>query len=245
MQVIGCQTHRILPGESLETILDGYLPKLVEKDIVVITSKIVSLCQNRVLEKHQVRDKRTLIEQEADAYLADDGDSLYGICLTIKNNILIPSAGIDESNANDCYILYPENIPETAAQIWHFLRARDKVRHLGVVLTDSHTSPLRRGVTGIGLGWCGFEAIRNYVGTLDLFNKPLRVSMANLVDGIAAAAVVVMGEGNEGTPLCVVKDAPNVVFQTRPPSEAERAFVSIEPSRDIYAPILNKVRWLP
>lgn len=244
MHTVPYKTHTITPGERLEDILDAYLPILNEQDVVAITSKILSLCQNRVVSKQAFPDKRALIQQEAEAYLAEDQDGLYGICLTIKNGLLIPTAGIDESNANNAYILYPENMPDTLMRIWEFLKARDGIQHLGVVLTDSHTSPLRRGVTGIGLGWCGFEAIRNYIGTPDLFGRPLRVSTANVLDGLAAAAVLVMGEGNEQTPLCVMKNVPNMVFQTRPPTPEERAFVSIPLEEDIYAPILSRVDWL-
>jgi len=105
LHVCGIKTHRIEPGESLEAILDRYLPSLEEKAIVAITSKIVSLCQNRVIPKNKVQDKLSLVKQEADAYLAEAQP--HGIYLTIKNHIVIPTAGIDESNVEDGYVLYP------------------------------------------------------------------------------------------------------------------------------------------
>lgn len=59
-----------------------------------------------------------MIKQSADAYLCvQEKDNPYGIQLTIKNNILIPSAGIDESNGNDCYILYPEDVQKSTVAI--------------------------------------------------------------------------------------------------------------------------------
>jgi putative folate metabolism gamma-glutamate ligase len=245
MQVRAVKTHRISPDESLEAILDKYLPQLSERSVVVITSKIVSLCQNRVIAKDRVPDKKALVQQEADAYLDEyESHQRYGIYLTLKNKILIPTAGIDESNADDSYILYPEHIPETVNQIWYYLRGRDGLTELGVVLSDSHTTPLRRGVTGIGLGWCGFFPLHNYIGQPDLFNKPLRVSISNLLDGIASAAVLVMGEGNEQTPLCVMEGFPKMQFQDRPPTTEELAMITIEPSQDIYEPILRHCQWV-
>ncbi|HSW70739.1 MAG TPA: coenzyme F420-0:L-glutamate ligase [Gammaproteobacteria bacterium] len=242
LHVRGIKTHRIVPGESFEAILDRYLPLLKEKTIVAITSKIVSLCQNQVIPKSQVPDKQALVQQEADAYL--DEEQPHGIYLTIKNHIIIPTAGIDESNVEDAYVLYPKDIPGTTASIWDYLRKRDGVSELGVVLTDSHTTPFRRGITGIALGWCGFLPLHDYVGKPDLYGKPLRVSMANLVDGIASAAVLIMGEGNEQTPLCVLDGMHNIHFQDRPPTQEELDSVSIALEDDIYAPLLRHKRWL-
>jgi putative folate metabolism gamma-glutamate ligase len=245
MQVRSIKTHRILSGESLKAILDKYLPRLAERSVVVVTSKIVSLCQNRVIAKNKVPDKKVLVQKEADAYLdEDESHQRYGIYLTLKNKILIPTAGIDESNANDAYILYPKDIPQTVNQIWDYLRERDGLTELGVVLSDSHTTPLRRGVTGIGLGWCGFFPLHNYIGQPDLFNKTLRVTMSNLLDGIASAAVLVMGEGNEQTPLCVMEGFSKMQFQDRPPTAEELALITIEPDQDIYEPILKHCKWV-
>jgi putative folate metabolism gamma-glutamate ligase len=245
LQVRAIKTHRISCGESIEAILDRHLPCLSERSVVVVTSKIVSLCQNRVIAKDQVPDKKALVRQEADAYLdEEESHQRYGIYLTLKNKILIPTAGIDESNADGCYILYPKNIPETVNQIWRYLRERHGLSELGVVLSDSHTTPLRRGVTGIGLGWCGFFPLHDYIGQPDLFDKPLRVSMSNLLDGIASAAVLVMGEGNEKTPLCVLEGFPKIVFQDRAPTVEELALITIDPDQDIYEPILRHCQWV-
>jgi putative folate metabolism gamma-glutamate ligase len=245
MRLHPIKTHRISLGESIEAVLDKYLPRLSERSVVVITSKIISVCQSRVIPKDQIRDKKALVQQEADAYLdEEESHQRYGIYLTLKNKILIPTAGIDESNAGDYYILYPENIPQTTEQIWHYLRKRDGLTELGVVLSDSHTTPLRRGVTGIGLGWCGFFPLHNYIGKPDLFNRPLKVSMSNLLDGIASAAVLVMGEGNEQTPLCLIEGLHNMAFQDRPPTEEELGLITIAPEEDIYEPILRHCQWV-
>jgi len=202
MKIKALSTHPIKPGEFILAILDQYVVSVTEKGVVAITSKIISLCQGRVVPKNSVRSKYTLVKTEADAYLRED-QSLYNAHLTIKNNILIPSAGIDESNGDGMYILYPHDIQQAAKLIWQHLCEKHQVTHLGIIITDSHTTPLRKGVTGITLGWCGFEPLYSYVGKPDIFNYPLQVTQINILDALATSAVFVMGEGSEQTPSCV------------------------------------------
>ena len=249
MEITAHHTHAIQAGESIIAILNRYLPPLMEGDIVAITSKILSLCENQVIPKAQVPNKQALIEQEADAYLMDgngnddNSQNRYGVFLTIKNGILIPSAGIDESNVNEAYLLYPRDIQGSLTQIWNFLRERDHIKQLGLILTDSHTTPLRRGTTGIGLGWCGFEALRSYIGKPDIFGRPLKVSVLNLLDSLASAAVLVMGEGAEQTPLALIRQASNILFQDQAPAQDELNAIAIPLEDDLYAPILKQASW--
>lgn len=242
MEVKAIQTHPIQPGEELEKILDRYILTLSEQTILVITSKIISICQERLLSKASI-SKEALVRQEADAIVKTDTNA-YGLYLTIKNNILIPSAGIDESNGGNDYILFPKDIQSTAITLWNYLRNKHSLEHLGILITDSHTTPLRRGVTGISLGWCGFEPLYSYVGKLDIHGKPLRVTQINILDGLAASAVLVMGEGNECTPLALIKDVPRISFLTRPPADEEEKSILIPMEEDLYAPLLMNAQWL-
>lgn len=190
------------------------------------------------------KQKEALIKQQADAWLdlsaAQKKKFPFASFLTIKNHALIPAAGIDESNgSDDFYILYPENCFQTALDIWHYLRNKHTLHHAGILITDSHTTPLRRGVTGIGLAWCGFEAVYDYRGKPDCFGRPLQISQTNTLDALAASAVYVMGEGNEQTPLAVLSDIPRLVFQDRPPSSDEKAGMAFPLEQDIYAPFFH------
>ncbi|MFI5342715.1 MAG: coenzyme F420-0:L-glutamate ligase [Chlamydiales bacterium] len=239
------KTHPITTGDSLTGLIDAYIPQLKERSIFVITSKIVSLCEGSIVEKRDVASKEALIRQSADAYLDEENESIIpsAFQLTIKNKILIPSAGIDESNGNGVFILYPKNIQQSAIAIWEYVRQRDKIQQLGVLITDSHTTPMRRGVIGIGLGWCGFKPLYNYIGKPDCFGNPLRITMANHLDALAAAAVFCMGEGNEQTPFALIADAAKIEFQSAPPTDAEIQELSIPMEEDLYAPLLKNVRW--
>lgn len=241
MQVRSIKTHKILINESLEDIIDQYIINLNEGDILAITSKIVSLCQNRVIEKSAI-SKHDLIRQEADRILYTDRNP-YDLYLTIKDNILIPSAGVDESNSNDAYILYPKNVQSVASSVWHYLRSKFSLKNLGIIITDSHTTPMRWGVTGITLGWCGFEPLYSYVDKPDIFGKPMRVTKINILDALATSAAFVMGEGDEQTPLAIICDAPKISFVSRAPNLEEEKSVVISMEADIYAPLLTSANW--
>jgi F420-0:gamma-glutamyl ligase len=169
--------------------------------------------------------------------------SRYGVYLTIKENALMPYAGIDESNSNGYYVLWPERPQQTADQIWATLRQRFGLRHAGVVLTDSRPLPLRWGVTGFAVAHSGFRALRDYRGQPDLFGRPLRMTQANLADALAAAAVLAMGEGNESTPLARITGLPAIEFQERAPSPEELANLATRREDDLYAPLLDSVPW--
>lgn len=127
---------------------------------------------------------------------------------------------------------------------WRYLREKYHLRELGILITDSHTTPLRKGVAGIALGWCGFEPLYSYVGKPDIFNHPLRVTQINILDALAASAVFVMGEGAEQTPMALTEDAPKIRFLPHPPTLEEERRVRIPLEEDIYAPLLKKADWV-
>jgi F420-0:gamma-glutamyl ligase len=168
----------------------------------------------------------------------------YGITLTITNNILIPSAGIDESNANGCYVLWPRDVQRTANQLRIHFKEKHRLHEVGVIITDSTTTPLRRGTTGISISHSGFSALNSYVDQPDIFDKPMRVTQANVGNGLASAAVVVMGEGSEQTPLAIINDTPFVAFQDRNPTNEELNALTISLDDDLYGPVLRAAPWL-
>lgn len=242
MEITAVKTKLVHPGDELDELLDSFLPLLAEGTIVAITSKIVSTCTRRIVPRQPER-LVALIQKEADAYLPEES-AVYDKHLTIKNGHIIPSAGIDESNILDAYLLYPEDAQRSAEQIWRALRQKRQLNHLGVIITDSTVTPLRAGVTGVCIGWCGFEPLHDYVGTEDLFHQTLRMTKINVLDALAAAAVFVMGEGAEQTPLAIIRDAPKIVFQTDVPTQAEKQSVCIDPDQDLFAPLLKRAQWV-
>ncbi len=225
---------------SLTAFLDRWVSALEERSILVITSKIVSLCEGSVAPKTE--DKLTLIKKEADQFLPPS-ENTYGIAMTIAHDLLIPAAGIDESNADGSYVLWPRNPQQTANDVRAYLIKRFGVKEVGVLITDSKTTPLRWGTTGVALAHSGFIGIKDFIGKPDLFGRHLEVTKVNVRDGLAASAVLVMGESNEQTPLAVVKDVPFVVFQPRDPSEEELTALHIDVDADVYGAILKRAPW--
>ena len=241
MQVIAVRTHKIQTDDLLHEVLDQYLVDLEDEDIIVITSKIISITEGRVVKK-DIIDKKTLVYQEADAVLKSD-ENFHNFYLTIKNGLLIPSSGIDESNVNNSYVLYPFNVQKTAAFLWQYLKKQYNLNKLGIVITDSHTTIMRRGVTGIALGWCGFCPFYSYIGETDIYDQKIKVTQVNILDSLATSAVFVMGEGKEQTPIAIIKQAPRVVFVNREPSKSEENMVKIDIEEDLYGPLLKAVQW--
>ena len=150
------------PQDNLYEVLDSALPELAEGDIVVVTSKIVSIHQGRcVLISEAV--KEDLVKSEAEKYLPPSCNTI-GVAITIKLNTLIPNAGIDESNGNSFFILWPKDPQKSAKAIWQFLRKKFNIKDLGVIITDSRLTPLRQGVVGYAIGYFGFNPIKDYRG---------------------------------------------------------------------------------
>jgi len=130
MRIEAIKTHKVDISDSLAAILDGYIKSVCDEDIIIITSKIISILQGRLVSKETI-DKRLLVQQEADLILKTERNP-YDLYLTIRGGILIPSAGIDESNVDGYYVLYPEDIQGTAAWIWKYIKEQHNIQKLGV-----------------------------------------------------------------------------------------------------------------
>jgi putative folate metabolism gamma-glutamate ligase len=242
MIVNAVKTDKITTDQhTLTDVLDSAISSLQERSVLVITSKIVSICEGRVV-KIGTQEKDALIRKEADLYIPPT-KSKYDITLTITRNTLIPTAGIDESNGNDYYILWPVDPYRTAKEIRAYLAKRFSLSEVGVLITDSRTSPLRWGTMGVALAYAGFDALNNYIGTPDIFGRKLKVTKANVADGLSAAAVAAMGEGDEQTPLAVITDCNFVHFKENAPSDEDLKDIAIDPSEDLYGPLIQSAPW--
>ena len=236
------KTERIEPKScTLLDLLDRSLPRLAAHSVIAITSKIVSLCEGSVVPVEGT-DMLALIRSQSDLFLPES-KSKWRINFTITNNTLIPNAGIDESNAGDVYVLWPKNAQATANMVRKYLSEKYDVESIGVIITDSTCSPLRRGVSGIALAFSGLKPLRDYVGSLDLFDRPFKVSQADIIGGLAATAVLVMGEGSESTPLALFTDVAVADFVPRDPTAEELHSLKIPLSEDLFAPFLEQIEW--
>lgn len=243
MLVTPIKTRKFLPPKDnlFSLIKESFKKiKLAEKSIFVFASKIVAISQGRCL-KISSTEKDKLIKKEADFYLERNKVPKKRIILTIKNNILISSAGIDESNARGYYILWPEKPYQAARKIYQFIKKQYKLKNFGVIIADSRTTPKRWGTLGIAIAYYGFYPLKDYRGQKDIFGRKLKITQANLVDGLAVAALFTMGEGIEQTPIAIIKNVKNIKFKEFDPTKKNP--IEIEEKIDLYYPLLNAIKW--
>ncbi len=241
MIVTPIKTELIYPEQkTLLELIDTYITDLAEGSLLVIASKIVSLCEGSVADPQKI-SKDDLIIEQSQLYL-NRSTSVYGTMITITKNSLMLAAGIDASNSAGMYVLWPKNPLSSAKSVQEHLTRKFNLTNFGVVIVDSTSKPMRIGTTGIALAHSGFSELNDYIGSKDLFGKKMEVSRANIAEGIAAAAVLAMGEGTEQTPFALIGDVPFVHFD---PNESGSSYLLPKNAYkdDIYEPFWNSVKW--
>ena len=237
MHIVAIKTEKVTPrSTTLVALLDRSLNKFPDGSILIITSKVVALCEGRFLS-HDATLKEEAIIAEADYYLPKE-HSRYGIPLTITDNAFIARAGIDASNTNGHYSLLPLDSYATARKIRQYLVKRFTVKQAGVIVVDSHSTPLRRVTLVVASGWIRFHVLNNYKNLPEIFSHHYTTHQ-NQVDGLAVTASLAMGEGNEQTPLCLITDIPFITFQASSPTPKELAIFKPPLKDDLFAPLLN------
>src|SRR3989344_703189 len=232
MRFIPVKTRKFMPPkDDLFKLLDQSLKKLKDKDIVVVTSKIVAIGQGRTVKIRSMAQKIKLIKQEADGYFPDQPHGL-----TLKDLTLVAYAGIDRSNAKNHYVLWPKNPHQEAKKIWAHLRRKYKLKNLGVIIIDSFCLQLRWGHYGISIGFWGFHPNKSYDGTKDIFGNKIILGNSNYVDALAAISGVLMGEGNEQTPLLIVRGAKFIKFTGK--NTLKEIAIPGSGRPDFYSPLL-------
>jgi F420-0:gamma-glutamyl ligase len=226
---------------SILQLIDETISEMPNKSVLAITSKVVSLCEGRVVDIAGT-DRAQLIASESEKYIPASKSKL-GLVFTIAHSTLTPNAGIDESNADGAYVLWPKDGQMTANAIRLHLQKRFNITEVGVVITDSACRPLRRGVSGVSLWHSGFVHVNDYVGQKDLFDRPFVMAVSDIAGGLAASAVLAMGEGSEQTPFAVISDVPFVHFVDRSPTKNEFDDMNLSIDDDIFEPFLNSVEW--
>ena len=231
MQIQAIKTRVFEEKEDLISFICKYVKKLPEESILVITSKVVALAEGRTVEFVNEKQKIALIKKESSFAL----ETKY-TWLTIKDGMVMASAGIDESNAMGKLILLPKDSFRSADEIRKKLKKIFKIKKLGVLITDSRIFPLRAGIVGVVLGYAGFHGVRDYRGNKDIFGRVLKMSRTDVGDSLATAAVLCMGEGKEQQPLALITDAP-IVFAEK----INKKELLINPKDDLYLPLFQSI----
>lgn len=243
MKVKAYKTKKIVSEDKLFDILDKYLPKKInEKSVVAVSSKIVAICEGRIEKIVSDEQKDALAKKEAEFYLPREYNQ-YGFMITINKGIMVASAGVDASNGNGFFVLWPKNPQKSANLLRNYLMKKYGLKHIGVIITDSKLTPLRWGVTGVAISYSGFSALKNYIGEPDIFGRIMQAEKSNIADSLASAAVIEMGEGNEQKPLAVIEDIKFVDFQKRNPTKKEIESLKISIGDDVFSSLLTSVKW--
>jgi len=194
------------PGDDLADALAAAAPWLRDGDVVVVTSKVLSKCEGRVVpapDDPDARDelRRKLIDAEAVRVLARKGKTL------ITENALglvQAAAGVDGSNVGSTELaLLPVDPDASAARLRNRLRERLGVT-VAVVITDTMGRAWRNGQTDTAIGAAGLEVLHAYAGAYDVHGNELLVTEVAVADEIAAAADLVKGKLT-GIPVAVVR----------------------------------------
>lgn len=243
MIVRAIKTRKFIPPKDDLWDLLSSIKSLEENSVVAITSKIVSIGEGCCIPA-DIISKDELAIDEADKYIPREQSPGGWILHTIKNNMLIASSGVDESNGANFYILWPKDPQKSAKLIWQFLRKKFKVNNLGVIITDSRLVPLRRGVVGVAIAYFGFKPLKDYRGKNDIFGRKFKMETSNFPDSLAATAVLVMGEGAERQPIAILEDIPDIEFTQKEfkPKSFDEAY-EIPEKEDMFYPFLSSVKW--
>lgn len=231
MKIKTIKTKVFCANDNLLEFIFKYFKKIPDKSVLVITSKIVALSEGRVVNCKDKNEKIKIIKKESEFAVK----TKY-TWLTIKDGAVMASAGVDESNADGKLILLPKNSFVSADILRKKIMHKFNLKNLGILITDSRTFPLRKGIVGVALGYAGFEGLRNYVGKKDIFGRVLKMSRTDIADSLATSAVLCMGEGREQQPLALITDAP-VVFMNK----INKKELLIDPKEDMYRPFFEKI----
>jgi len=193
------------PGDDLAAALAAAAPWLADGDVVVVTSKIVSKVEGRLVAAPvdpEARDalRRELVDAETERVLARRGKTLI---VANKLGIVQAAAGVDGSNVRrDELALLPADPDASAARLRAALLARGI--DVAVIITDTMGRCWRVGQTDAAIGSAGLTVLHRYGGAVDVEGNELHVTEVALADELAAAADLVKGKLG-GVPVAVVR----------------------------------------
>ena len=205
----------ITAGADLAALIAEAAPDLRDGDILVVTSKIVSKAEGRVVTAP--RDQA--IEAETVRVVARRGPTTIA---QTRHGLVLAAAGVDESNtAPGTVVLLPEDPDESARRIRKALHGRAGVT-IGVLVTDTMGRPWRAGQTDSAIGAAGVLPLQDHRGEADTFGNILEVTVAAVADEIASAADLVKGKARQ-VPVALVRGLADLV--TEPDGPGARAII--------------------
>jgi coenzyme F420-0:L-glutamate ligase len=197
----------IRPGDDLAALIAEHAPDLKDGDVLVITSKVVSKAEGRLL----MLDSDNPDAREAARQEAIDAESVREVArrgslriVETRHGLVLAAAGVDVSNVPRNEIALLPVDPDSSA-----LLVRERVRELlgvevAVVISDSMGRPWRTGITDAAIGVSGLTAVTDPRGRTDSYGNLLAVTQVAVADELAAAADLVKGKLS-GAPVAVIR----------------------------------------
>ncbi|MCX4652761.1 coenzyme F420-0:L-glutamate ligase [Streptomyces microflavus] len=191
-------------GDDLAKLIAGAEQGLVDGDVLLVTSKIVSKAEGRIVE---AADREAAIDAETVRVVARRGTLRI---VENRQGLVMAAAGVDASNTPaGTVLLLPEDPDASARAIRDGLRDTLGVE-IGVVVTDTFGRPWRNGLTDVAIGAAGVRALDDLRGGTDAYGNPLSATVVATADELAAAGDLVKGKA-AGLPVAVVRGLPHVV----------------------------------
>lgn len=208
-------------GDNIAAILEKAFSAfgLKNGDILLVAHKIISKAEGRLVRLDSVevspqalhyaelthKDPRLVelvLRQSSEVLWCGSGGPL--LCVQ-KNGFICADAGVDSSNAEfGCALLLPEEADASAERIRVYLAERLGM-DIGVLICDTHGRAFRIGACGIVIGASGVALQRSYIGRPDLTGRIMKSSVEGVGDELAAAATLLMGQGDEGRPAVCIR----------------------------------------
>ncbi|MFE4174759.1 coenzyme F420-0:L-glutamate ligase [Streptomyces sp. NPDC056909] len=197
----------VRPGDDLAKLITAAGPGLADGDILLVTSKIVSKAEGRIVE---ATDREAAIDAETVRVVARRGPLRI---VENRQGLVMAAAGVDASNtAPGTVLLLPEDPDASARAIRDGLRDALGV-DIGVIVTDTFGRPWRNGLTDVAIGAAGVRVLDDLRGGTDAYGNPLNATVVAVADELAAAGDLVKGKA-EGLPVAVVSGLAHLVGST-------------------------------
>ncbi|MFJ8162892.1 coenzyme F420-0:L-glutamate ligase [Streptomyces sp. NPDC096136] len=194
----------VRPGDDLAALIAGAAPDLRDGDVLLVTSKIVSKAEGRIV---RADSREEAIDAETVRVVARRGPLRI---VENRQGLVMAAAGVDASNTEPgTVLLLPEDPDASAAALRTGLRALLSV-DVGVVVTDTFGRPWRSGLTDVAIGAAGVHVLDDLRGGTDAHGNPLSATVVATADELAAAGDLVKGKAN-GLPVAVVRGLGHLV----------------------------------
>ncbi|WP_405808032.1 coenzyme F420-0:L-glutamate ligase [Streptomyces sp. NBC_00210] len=194
----------VRPGDDIAKLIAATEPGLVDGDVLLVTSKIVSKAEGRVVA---ATDREAAIDAETVRVVARRG------ALRIVENrqgLVMAAAGVDASNTPAGTVLLLPADPDASAQAIRTGLRETLGVDVGVIVTDTFGRPWRNGLTDVAIGAAGVRVLDDLRGGVDAHGNPLSATVVAVADELAAAGDLVKGKA-EGLPVAVVRGLPQLV----------------------------------